>query len=52
MALCEGERAEPVIEAVEAAIARHGKPEQMVVDGGSGIIDGMMLNVPVAPEPM
>jgi len=35
-ALCEGERAEPVIEAVEAAIARHGKPEQMVVDGGSG----------------
>lgn len=34
-ALCEGERAEPVIEAVEAAIARHGKPEQMVVDGGS-----------------
>ncbi len=35
-ALCEGERAEPVIEAVEAAIARHGKPEQIVVDGGSG----------------
>ena len=35
-ALCEGERAESVIEAVEAAIARHGKPEQMVVDGGSG----------------
>ncbi len=35
-ALCEGERAEPVIKAVEAAIARHGKPEQMVVDGGSG----------------
>jgi transposase InsO family protein len=35
-ALCEGERAEPVIESVDAAIARHGKPEQMVVDGGSG----------------
>jgi len=35
-ALCEGERAQPVIEAVDAAIARHGKPEQMVVDGGSG----------------
>ncbi len=31
-ALCEGERAEAVIEAVEAAIARHGKPEQMVVE--------------------
>ena len=35
-ALCEGERAQPVIETVEAAIARHGKPEVMVVDGGSG----------------
>ncbi len=35
-ALCEGERAESVIEAVEVAIARHGRPEQMVVDGGSG----------------
>lgn len=35
-ALCEGERAEAVIEAVDAAITRHGKPEQMVVDGGSG----------------
>lgn len=35
-ALCEGERAQPVVEAVEAAIARHGKPEVMVVDGGSG----------------
>ena len=35
-ALCEGERAQSVIEAVDEAIARHGKPEQMVVDGGSG----------------
>jgi transposase InsO family protein len=35
-ALCEGERAELVIDAVEAGIARHGKPESMVVDGGSG----------------
>jgi putative transposase len=35
-ALCEGEQAQPVIEAVDEAIARHGKPEQMVVDGGSG----------------
>jgi transposase InsO family protein len=35
-ALCEGERAQPVIEAVDEAIRRHGKPEQMVVDGGSG----------------
>jgi putative transposase len=35
-ALCEGERAQPVIEAVDEAISRHGKPEQMVVDGGSG----------------
>lgn len=35
-ALCEGERAQPVIEAVDDAIARHGKPEQMVIDGGSG----------------
>lgn len=35
-ALCEGERAQPVVETVEAAIARHGKPEVMVVDGGSG----------------
>jgi transposase InsO family protein len=35
-ALCEGERAQSVLEAVEAAIARHGKPEQIVVDGGSG----------------
>ncbi len=35
-ALCEGERAQPVVEAVDVAIARHGKPEQMVVDGGSG----------------
>ena len=35
-ALCDGERAQPVIEAVDEAIARHGKPEQMVVDGGSG----------------
>jgi putative transposase len=34
--LCEGERAQAVCEAVEAAIARHGKPEVMVVDGGSG----------------
>lgn len=34
-ALCEGERAQPVIEAFEAAMARHGKPEQIVVDGGS-----------------
>jgi len=35
-ALCEGEQAQPVIEAVDEAISRHGKPEQMVVDGGSG----------------
>jgi transposase InsO family protein len=35
-ALCEGERAQPVIEAIDEAISRHGKPEQMVVDGGSG----------------
>lgn len=34
--LCEGERAQPVIAAFEAAIARHGKPESVVVDGGSG----------------
>jgi len=34
--LCDGERAQPVIEAVDEAIARHGKPEQMVIDGGSG----------------
>jgi transposase InsO family protein len=34
--LCEGERAQSVCEAVEEAIARHGKPEVMVVDGGSG----------------
>ena len=34
-ALCEGERALPVLEAVDAAIARHGKFEQMVVDAGS-----------------
>jgi putative transposase len=34
--LCEGERAQLVCEAVEQAIARHGKPEVMVVDGGSG----------------
>ena len=35
-ALCEGERAQPVVEAVDQAIARHGRPEQLVVDGGSG----------------
>lgn len=35
-ALCEGEQAQPVIEAVDEAIARHGRPEQMVIDGGSG----------------
>ncbi|HTP20828.1 MAG TPA: DDE-type integrase/transposase/recombinase, partial [Solirubrobacteraceae bacterium] len=35
-ALCEGERAQPVLEAIDAAIARHGKPEQIVVDAGSG----------------
>lgn len=35
-ALCEGERAQLVCEAVEQAIGRHGKPEVMVVDGGSG----------------
>ena len=35
-ALCEGERAQPVVEAVEEAVARHGKPESVVVDGGSG----------------
>jgi putative transposase len=34
--LCEGERAQSVCEAVEEAIARHGRPEVMVVDGGSG----------------
>jgi putative transposase len=34
--LCEGERAQPVCEAVDQAIARHGRPEVMVVDGGSG----------------
>jgi transposase InsO family protein len=35
-ALCEGERAQAVCEAIEEAIAKHGKPETMVVDGGSG----------------
>ncbi len=35
-ALCEGERAGPVLEAFDLAITRHGKPEQIVVDGGSG----------------
>ena len=35
-ALCEGERAQPVCECIDQAIARHGKPEVMVVDGGSG----------------
>jgi transposase InsO family protein len=35
-ALCEGERAAPVVEAFELAMGRHGKPEQVVVDGGSG----------------
>lgn len=35
-ALCEGERAEPVCDAMDQAIARHGKPEVIVVDGGSG----------------
>ncbi len=35
-ALCEGERAGPVIEAFDLAISRHGKPEQIVIDGGSG----------------
>lgn len=35
-ALCEGERAESVLETVDASITRHGKPEVMVVDGGSG----------------
>lgn len=35
-ALCEGERAQPVIETVDEAISRYGKPEQMVIDGGSG----------------
>jgi len=34
--LCDGEKAQPVIEAVDEAISRYGKPEQMVVDGGSG----------------
>jgi transposase InsO family protein len=34
--LCEGERAAPVIETFDDAIARHGKPECVVVDGGSG----------------
>jgi transposase InsO family protein len=34
--LCEGERAAPVIETTDEAIARHGKPEQIVVDAGSG----------------
>jgi len=35
-ALCEGERAQPVVEELDCAIARHGRPEQVVVDGGSG----------------
>lgn len=35
-ALCEGERTGPVLEAFDLAISRHGKPEQIVVDGGSG----------------
>jgi putative transposase len=35
-ALCEGERAQPVLETLDRAIERHGKPEQMVVDAGSG----------------
>jgi len=35
-ALCEGERADPVIDAFDTAIARHGKPECVVIDGGSG----------------
>lgn len=35
-ALCDGERAGPVLDAFDLAIARHGKPEQIVVDGGSG----------------
>jgi putative transposase len=34
--LCEGERAQPVLETIDRAIERHGRPEQMVVDGGSG----------------
>jgi transposase InsO family protein len=34
--LCEGERAKPVIETADEAIARHGKPEEIVVDAGSG----------------
>ena len=35
-ALCEGERAQPVLETLDRAIERHGRPEQMVVDAGSG----------------
>jgi len=34
--VCEGERAQPVIETFDRAIARHGKAECIVVDGGSG----------------
>jgi len=34
--LCEGERAQSVCEAIDQAISRHGRPEVMVVDGGSG----------------
>jgi transposase InsO family protein len=35
-AVCEGERAQPVVEAFDAAVARHGRPETVVVDAGSG----------------
>jgi len=34
--VCEGERAQPVVEAFDAAVARHGRPETVVVDAGSG----------------
>lgn len=33
--LCEGERAQPAVEAFDAAVAQHGLPEQVAVDAGS-----------------
>lgn len=34
-ALCQGERAQPAIEAFDTAVARHGRPEVVAVDAGS-----------------
>ena len=34
--MCEGERAQPVCETMDHCISCHGKPEQIVVDAGSG----------------